>query len=232
MTPDNEQIARKACQIAEDKDAEGRATAFADDGVREDAPPGRAMGMTTEQLLDSVAMAVLLADMEMLGTDELRTARVEETERHPEGGIALARRIGLPFLEFIALAHQAAAELHRSSFPRPLERGGQSVELAGQHGWTDEPAVGTKPAVPSAGVQPPVDPLTRSEIRVLRYLPSLLSAREIADQLYVSTSTVRTHMRTLYAKLGAHRRREAVERARALGLLAPSPLRGQATLPR
>ena len=37
-------------------------------------------------------------------------------------------------------------------------------------------------------------------------------------------------MRHLYAKLGTHRRSEAVERGRALGLLAPSPLRGRATL--
>jgi LuxR family maltose regulon positive regulatory protein len=37
----------------------------------------------------------------------------------------------------------------------------------------------------------------------------------------VSTSTVKTHMRNLYTKLGGHSRAEAVERARALGLLAP-----------
>ena len=37
-----------------------------------------------------------------------------------------------------------------------------------------------------------------------------------------------THLRHLYAKLGIHRRAEAVARARALGLLAPSPHRGRA----
>jgi LuxR family maltose regulon positive regulatory protein len=46
---------------------------------------------------------------------------------------------------------------------------------------------------------------------------------EIADELYVSLNTVRTHMRHLYAKLGTHRRAETVDRAGALGLLAPSP---------
>jgi LuxR family transcriptional regulator, maltose regulon positive regulatory protein len=65
-------------------------------------------------------------------------------------------------------------------------------------------------------------PLSDSEIRVLRYLPSHLSAQEIASELYVSVNTVKTHMRSLYAKLGAHRRHEAVQRARALGLLTPS----------
>jgi LuxR family transcriptional regulator, maltose regulon positive regulatory protein len=69
------------------------------------------------------------------------------------------------------------------------------------------------------------EPLTDSETRVLRYLPTNLSAPEIAGQLSVSVNTVRTHMRHVYEKLGAHRRAGAVERARALGLLAPSPRR-------
>ena len=67
-----------------------------------------------------------------------------------------------------------------------------------------------------------LEPLSRSELGVLRYLPTHLSAPEIAGELSVSTSTVKTHMRNLYAKLGAHRRAEAIERARAMGLLAPS----------
>ena len=67
-----------------------------------------------------------------------------------------------------------------------------------------------------------LEPLSRSELRVLRYLPTHLSAPEIAGELFVSTSTVKTHLRNLYAKLGAHRRAEAIERARAMGLLAPS----------
>ena len=69
------------------------------------------------------------------------------------------------------------------------------------------------------------EPLTDSETRVLRYLPTNLSAPEIAGQLSVSVNTVRTHMRHVYEKLGAHRRAGAVERARVLGLLAPSPRR-------
>ncbi len=67
------------------------------------------------------------------------------------------------------------------------------------------------------------EPLSQSEIRVLRYLPTNLSAREIARELSVSLNTVRTHMRHIFAKLGVHRRTEAVTRVRALGLLAPSP---------
>jgi LuxR family transcriptional regulator, maltose regulon positive regulatory protein len=64
--------------------------------------------------------------------------------------------------------------------------------------------------------------LTHGETRVLHYLPTNLSAREIASELYLSVNTVKTHQQHLYAKLGARSRSEAVEQARALGLLAPS----------
>src|SRR6202007_2529908 len=78
-------------------------------------------------------------------------------------------------------------------------------------------------AAAAAGPQRLLEPLRDSELRVLRYLPSDLTAPEIAAELYVSPNTVKTHMRNLYAKLGTHRRHEADDRARALGLLAPSP---------
>ena len=79
---------------------------------------------------------------------------------------------------------------------------------------------GERPA-PPAGPQPPLRPLSESEIRVLRYLPTNLSQPEIANELHVSRNTIRTHLTHLYAKLDTHSRTEAVERARALGLLAP-----------
>ena len=64
-----------------------------------------------------------------------------------------------------------------------------------------------------------------AETRVLRYLPTNLTVPEIADQLSVSVTTVRTHIGHRYDKLGAHRRSEAVEQARAVGLLASSARR-------
>ena len=70
------------------------------------------------------------------------------------------------------------------------------------------------------------EPLSHSEARVLCYLPTNLSAPEIAAELCVSVNTIRTHQRHLYAKLGAHRRSQAVEEARLLGLLAPTARKG------
>ena len=84
-------------------------------------------------------------------------------------------------------------------------------------------------ARPAATRPPPLEPLSDSEIRVLRYLPTNLPVPQIAGELSVSVHTIKTHTKHLYATLGTHTRAEAVDRARALGLLAPSPHRGQAT---
>jgi LuxR family transcriptional regulator, maltose regulon positive regulatory protein len=91
-----------------------------------------------------------------------------------------------------------------------------AAELAGLLGEAPRPA----PAPPPAGPPPwPAEPLTVSETRVLRYLPTHMAAPEIAAELFLSANTVKTHLRHLYRKLGAHSRREAVQRARAIGLL-------------
>src|SRR5579863_2383785 len=70
--------------------------------------------------------------------------------------------------------------------------------------------------------------LTDSETRVLRYLPTHLTVHEIAKEMFLSVNTVNTHKRHLFAKLGAHSRHEAVDHARALGLLVPSARRARA----
>ena len=61
--------------------------------------------------------------------------------------------------------------------------------------------------------------LTAAELRVLRMLPTHLSFPAIAKQLFVSTNTVKTHVRALYRKLDASSRSEAVAHAAAAGLL-------------
>ena len=51
---------------------------------------------------------------------------------------------------------------------------------------------------------------------MLRFLPSRLTVREIADELYISVNTLKFHLRVIYRKLGVNSRAEAAEIARAM----------------
>ena len=72
---------------------------------------------------------------------ELWVARFEEAERHLEQGIAVAGRIGRPYLEFTGLVYAAAIEFFRS-FAMAVEHSRQAAGLAERHGWADDPAGG------------------------------------------------------------------------------------------
>jgi LuxR family maltose regulon positive regulatory protein len=118
------------------------------------------------------------------------------------------------------------------SFRRPFLVGGHAVRdllanfaplLPVYHPLAAELAAGTSPLTGSvgrpAGDNALVEPLTERELTVLRYLQGTMSNLEIASTLYVSVNTVKTHVKNIYRKLHAGRRREAVERARELRLL-------------
>jgi LuxR family transcriptional regulator, maltose regulon positive regulatory protein len=65
-----------------------------------------------------------------------------------------------------------------------------------------------------------LEPLSEREEVVLRYLPTLMSNPEIAAELFVSVNTIKTHLKSIYRKLGVSHRREAVRRGRELRLIA------------
>lgn len=67
-----------------------------------------------------------------------------------------------------------------------------------------------------------VDELTARERDVLRLLPTRLTLREVAGELFVSPNTLKFHLRVIYQKLGVNSRAEAVETARRLGLMSGS----------
>ncbi len=67
--------------------------------------------------------------------------------------------------------------------------------------------------------QPASAPLTSSELAVLRLLPSHMTNQEIAEALFLSINTVKTHLRSVYRKLGVTTRRQAISRGGRLGLL-------------
>jgi LuxR family maltose regulon positive regulatory protein len=69
--------------------------------------------------------------------------------------------------------------------------------------------------------QPLIEPLTDRELEVLDLLAEGLSNSEIARRLFISLPTVKSHTRNIYGKLAVHSRRQAVARARTLGILPP-----------
>ncbi len=76
-------------------------------------------------------------------------------------------------------------------------------------------------AIAALAVEVPtmVEQLTERETAVLRYLPTALSQREIASELFVSPNTVKTHCGAIYRKLAVDNRKAAVQVARDLGIL-------------
>lgn len=73
--------------------------------------------------------------------------------------------------------------------------------------------------VPTETATHPAEQLTERELAVLRYLPTQMSLREIAAELFVSLNTVKTHSGAIYRKLGVSDRKSAVQSARSLRLL-------------
>jgi LuxR family maltose regulon positive regulatory protein len=76
-----------------------------------------------------------------------------------------------------------------------------------------------EPAAETAPASALVEPLSERELQILRLLTSHLSSTEMAEQLYLSVHTVRTHIKSIYSKLGVHSRHDAIQRAQDFGLL-------------
>ena len=74
--------------------------------------------------------------------------------------------------------------------------------------------------IPGDAGHPLLEPLSERELEVLGYLRSSLTVPEIAAELYIAESTVRSHVKSIYAKLGVHRRMDAVQRAKELSMFS------------
>jgi LuxR family maltose regulon positive regulatory protein len=77
---------------------------------------------------------------------------------------------------------------------------------------------GVAAGISRAAGKPPQD-LSRRELEVLRLLQSPLSESEIGNRLFISHNTVHSHTKAIFRKLGVTSRAQAIERARAVGLL-------------
>jgi two-component system, NarL family, response regulator LiaR len=74
------------------------------------------------------------------------------------------------------------------------------------------------PFVPNAARQEELG-ITRRELEILQLIAAGLSNREIAERLYLSENTVKTHSGRLFEKLDAKRRTQAVQRGKEAGLI-------------
>jgi LuxR family transcriptional regulator, maltose regulon positive regulatory protein len=117
-----------------------------------------------------------------------------------------------------------------NSYRRPFLDGGSAVQvLLGQRirwgtahrSFAGELLAAFRKRAPSVAVTRAelLEPLSGREQSVLRFLPTMMSNAEIAGELFVTSNTVKTHLKSIYRKLAVSRRRDAVERARALELL-------------
>jgi LuxR family transcriptional regulator, maltose regulon positive regulatory protein len=122
------------------------------------------------------------------------------------------------------------AEREQLRLPFALERGWiepvlrQDPELVNAHGGLLAPVPRREqlPAAPSAPGQASalvVEPLTEREREVLQHVSRMLNTAEVASEMFISTNTVKTHLRSIYRKLAAAHRGEAVRRARELELI-------------
>jgi LuxR family maltose regulon positive regulatory protein len=80
-------------------------------------------------------------------------------------------------------------------------------------------AATTTTATPAPDAHPLIEPLSERELSVLRLLGGDLGGPEIARQLFISLNTLRTHTKSIYAKLGVTSRQAAVNRAREVDLI-------------
>ena len=166
----------------------------------------RGSSMPSARLLWAAAVLVeVIADDAPGDPDAALTQRDLGTGEPDRVLVPALIRVALALLECHA-GHRPAEAALVSEVADLLDEATRPVARPGQQAW-------------------PGEPLTQSETRILRYLPTHLGAPEIAAELYLSANTVKTHLRHLYRKLDAHSRHEAVQRARAIGLLTGSSRR-------
>jgi LuxR family maltose regulon positive regulatory protein len=114
----------------------------------------------------------------------------------------------------LRLSDSAAARALLAQASRALRRVPEKLVV---QTWIDD-AWGRADTFAEGAVAGP-STLTTAELRVLRFLPSHLSFREVAERLHVSGNTVKTQAHAVYRKLDASSRSEAVRRAREVGLV-------------
>jgi LuxR family maltose regulon positive regulatory protein len=193
----------------------------------ESADPSAAADLAETSL--SLAAESGMADAPQLSISHAIIARTttdpQRRERASARALELVRRAPEPFTHAYVLAlvsdaaieagdpngaaHLSAAQRAIDDCPDPGIAGRLVARVAARHGHT----------TPSTPRDAAVEQLTDRELAVLHYLPSPMSQRDIANELYVSLNTVKTHCKAIYRKLAVGDRKAAVQAARDAGLL-------------
>ena len=154
----------------------------------------------------------------------LRKGDVRLARRHVETGVAKARSYG--YAE--ALANALCVDAEVAVAERDLVRARDSfsearaIARSNFHAGLIDRADRGLAALDTDEAEPPAtktaEPLSERELSVARLLRGDLTQREIADELYIAPSTVKTHTKAIYRKLGVSKRSHAITRAMELGL--------------
>ena len=128
------------------------------------------------------------------------------------GAVLALGAVGLQWLEYRLLVRSHPLEVYLALFALACMGFGAWVALRLSRRPPPRPFEVNTQALASLGV-------SERELEVLALLASGRSNKEIAKRLEVSPNTVKTHIASLFEKLGARRRTEAILRARELGMI-------------
>jgi LuxR family maltose regulon positive regulatory protein len=151
--------------------------------------------VAADEIEHGLALGERLGAWQLIACASLALAEVRQRQHQPAAARRLLTRVR-DILESLPDPGDGFSRLERTEKALRL-RGTRERDRSGAHYWE----------------------LSPRELEVLRLLPSQLSQREIAAELFVSFNTVRTHTRVIFSKLGVTSRAEALVRARELGLL-------------
>ncbi len=193
---------------------------FREMGDRERARSRAAMAITLAT--DPDQPLVFLAAHRLLGEVASAAGKHEEAERHLATALELAGRCEAPYERALALL--ALAEAHfmagkESEVLEPLHEAREILTLLGAPPAYDRLESLLERSSPSPRLSPRPDRLTSRELDVLRLLAAGQSNQAIADGLFISRETVRTHVSSIFRKLDVHTRAEAVDLSHRQGLL-------------